>query len=193
MQRFRPAIAASMAFVFIGIIALGMTPAFADHGGIGGGGGGTTTPTPTPTPSSKDFALSVNYASPSFIGNLVRGATFGTPCSQCNGGALPQPAYVVPDPLGCFYDWNQISVTSLNGFTGTVNLSLPNLPAGITSFTAATISLPQAGSSSTPLKLLASTGASVGTTNVTLHGTSGALAHTVSLSLSIADQLPPCQ
>ncbi len=123
----------------------------------------------------------------------LRGATFGTPCSQCNGGALPQPAYVVPDPLGCFYDWNQISVTSLNGFTGTVNLSLPNLPAGVTSLTAASISLPQAGSSSTPLKLLASTGASAGTTNVTLQGTSGALVHTVSLSLSIADQLPPCQ
>jgi hypothetical protein len=64
--------------------------------GTGGGGGGTTTPTPTPTPSSTDFALSVNYGSPSFIGNLVRGAIFGTPCSQCNGGALPQPAYVCP-------------------------------------------------------------------------------------------------
>ena len=181
-----------MAFVLIAIISLGITPAFADHGGSGGGG---TKPAPSPTPgsASADFALSVNYASPSFIGNLVRGATFGIPCSQCNGGALPQPAYVVPDPLGCFYDWNQISVTSLNAFTGTVDLSLPNLPAGVTSFTAASISLPQAGSSSTPLKLLASTGASVGTTNVTLQGTSGALVHTVSLSVSIADQLPPCQ
>ena len=192
MRRFRPAIAASMAFVLIAIISLGITTAFADHGGSGGGG---TKPAPSPTPgsASADFALSVNYASPSFIGNLVRGATFGIPCSQCNGGALPQPPYVVPDPLGCFYDWNQISVTSLNAFTGTVDLSLPNLPAGVTSFTAASISLPQAGSSSTPLKLLASTGASVGTTNVTLQGTSGALVHTVSLSVSIADQLPPCQ
>jgi hypothetical protein len=93
----------------------------------------------------------------------------------------------------CFYDLTQISVTSLNGFTGTVNLSLPNLPAGVTSFTAVSISLPQPVSSSTPLKLLASTGASVRTTNVTLQATSGALVHTVSLSLPIADQLSPCQ
>lgn len=77
-----------------------------------------------PPRASADFALSVNYGSPSFVGNLVRGATFGTPCNQCNGGAVPQPAYVVPDPFGCFYDSNQIGVTSLNGFTGTVNLSL---------------------------------------------------------------------
>jgi hypothetical protein len=192
MRRIRPGMHASLLFVMlIGALSLGMTPVFADHGGTGGGGGGTPAPTPAPAPA--DFALSVNYASPSFVGNLVRGAAFGTPCNQCNGGAVPQPAYVVADPFGCFYDWNQISVTSLNGFTGTVNLSLLNVPGGVTSFTATSLSLPQAGSTSTPLKLLASTGAAVGTTTIALQGTSGTLVHTVSLDLSVADQLPPCQ
>lgn len=187
MRRIHPGVRGSLLFaLLIATLGLGMTPAFADHGGGDGN-------PPPPTQASADFALSVNYASPGFVANLVRGAAFGIPCGQCNGGAIPQPAYVVPDPFGCFYDWNQIGVTSLNGFTGTVNLSLLNLPAGVTSFTATSLSLPQPGATTTPLKLLAATGAALGTTTVTLQGTSGTLVHTVRLDLSVADQLPPCQ
>jgi len=186
MQRIRPRTFASVFFLlFTALIGVGVSPVLAD-----GGGGGDP---PPPPPAAPDFALSVNYGSPSFVGNLVRGAVFGIPCGQCNGGALPQPAYIVPDPLGCFYDWNQISVTGLNGFTGTVSLSLLNLPAGVTSSTAPSIALPQGGSSAAPLKLLASTTAAPGTSSVTLQGASGTLVHTVSLTLSVADQLPPCQ
>jgi hypothetical protein len=166
--------------------AVGGAPrALADHGGGGGGGGGGG--------AAPDFVLSANYAPPSFTGMLVRGAIPGSPCGQCNGGGLPQPAYVVPDPLGCTYDWNQISVISLNGFQGTITLTLLNLPAGVTSLTPTSLSLPQPGATSTPFKLQASSTSALGGATVTIRATSGAIVHTLGLPISVSDQLPLCQ
>jgi hypothetical protein len=81
-----------------------------------------------------------------------------------------------------------VSVTALNGFTGTVSVSLSNLPAGVTanpSTLALTPGTPQS------ITLSASAGAAIGTTTVTFTGTSGALQHTATLALTVTAPPPP--
>lgn len=139
--------------------------------------------------ASPDFALSVNFSSPTFfVGHLVRGAVPGTPCGSCNGGALAQPAYFVPDVFGAFFDTNSIGVVSLNDFQGPVTLQILNLPAGVTSLTATPVTVPRRGAVTTPFKLQADSAAALGNFTVTLRATSGALVHTVDLRIVVADQ-----
>lgn len=135
-----------------------------------------------------DFALSVNYKAPAFVGHLVRGAVPSTPCGVCNGQALPQPAVFVPSSFGPFFDWNSISLVSLNDFSETVTLEVLNLPAGVTSLMPATLTVPRRGAVSTPFKLQAASGAALGDTTVTIRATSGALSHAVDLPVKVADQ-----
>jgi len=73
-----------------------------------------------------------------------------------------------------------IAVSPLNGFSGNVNLSASVLPSGVTgSFSPSTT-----GRTST-LKLTASSSAITGTFTVTIHGTSGSLSHTTTITLTV--------
>ena len=73
-----------------------------------------------------------------------------------------------------------ISVTELNGFTGSVSLSASGLPGGVTaSFN------PSSTTTSSTLTLSASSTATTGTATVTITGTSGSLTHTTSVSLTV--------
>jgi hypothetical protein len=79
-----------------------------------------------------------------------------------------------------------ITVTKLNGFTGTVNLSASGLPAGVT----ATFN-PASTTGTSTLTLTASSTATVGTKTVTITGTSGNLTHTTTISLTVNSANPP--
>ena len=73
-----------------------------------------------------------------------------------------------------------ITVTPLNGFTGSVNLSASGLPSGVTaSFN------PSSTTSTSVLTLAASGTATRGTFNLTITGVSGALTHTTTIALTI--------
>jgi regulation of enolase protein 1 (concanavalin A-like superfamily) len=75
-----------------------------------------------------------------------------------------------------------VSMTSLNGFTGAVNLSLSGLPAGATfNFSPASIS----GSASSTLAIATSCATPAGTYTLTITGTSGSLSHSASVTLIV--------
>jgi regulation of enolase protein 1 (concanavalin A-like superfamily)/uncharacterized membrane protein len=76
----------------------------------------------------------------------------------------------------------KVSVDPMNGFTGTVSLSVSGLPTGATAtFSPASI----AGSGVSLLTITTTSGAAAGSYPLTITGTSGALTHTAPLSLTI--------
>lgn len=185
VHRIRTILAVGLFLVALAIAVAGGTPSSALA---------SKNPPPTPTPSTPpDFSLSVNYAPPSFAGFLIRGETWDPHplCNLCTtyGG----PHYVVPDPLGCFYDANSIGVVGLNGFGGTVNLAILNLPAGVTSVTATSMVIPRGGANSVPFKLQAAGSAALGSATVTIQASSSTIVHTLNLPISTVDQPPACQ
>jgi len=74
-----------------------------------------------------------------------------------------------------------ITITALNGFTGTVSLSTGALPAGVTAaFNPTTVT-----GSGTSTLTFTSSGASRGTFTITVTGTSGSLTHSTTITLTI--------
>jgi subtilase family serine protease len=74
-----------------------------------------------------------------------------------------------------------ITVTPQNGFTGSVSLSVPGLPSGVTaSFN------PSSTPGTSTLTLTASSTATKGTATVTVTGTSGSLTHTATIALTVS-------
>ncbi len=80
-----------------------------------------------------------------------------------------------------------ITVTSANGFTGSVTLAVTSpLPTGVTpAFSANPVTPPANGTITSTLTLTASPSATLGTTSVLITGTSGALAPTTAFSLTV--------
>jgi len=76
-----------------------------------------------------------------------------------------------------------VSIGALNGFSGSVSLSAAGLPSGATAaFSPASV----AGSGSSTLSIATSTATPRSTYTVTVQGTSGSLAHAVSMTLVVA-------
>ncbi len=78
-----------------------------------------------------------------------------------------------------------ITVTPLNGFSGSVNLSASGLPSGVTAGFS-----PNPTTTTSTLTLTADASATIGTSTVTITGTSGALTSTTTLSLTITGNGP---
>jgi hypothetical protein len=152
----------------------------------------TFSPTATPPPAA-DFAFGTNYGA-SFGHYLIRGETWD-PHPLCDKCVTYGGPHVLSSSYGsCFFDLNSISVVSLNGFSGTVQLDILGLPSSVTSRTASSLTV-QSGTSpaaSTGFRLEAASTASLGTFTATIQGTSGTVTHSVSLPVSVVDQLPPC-
>ena len=75
-----------------------------------------------------------------------------------------------------------VTVTAVNGFNGTVALTISGLPSGVTaSFSPASVT----GSAGSTLTLTASNTATVGAATVTITGTSGSTTETATLTLSV--------
>ena len=116
------------------------------------GGSGSTAPPPP------DFCI----GSPAGTGFLVRGGLTTCPAFDgCDPGANWEPRVQV-QPYGFGtpgYTGETLSFGSLNGFAGTINIQVLGLPAGVSTQTAASITLSANAPASTPLVLQASSSA----------------------------------
>src|SRR5271168_3667248 len=76
-----------------------------------------------------------------------------------------------------------LSVTSLNGFTGSVQVTLTGLPLGVISNPVSPFSI--AAGSSAPILFSAAISASTGNSTIIAKGTNGSLSHSANLDLTI--------
>ncbi len=124
------------------------------------------------------YDLVTGWGSPTgqtLINTLTGGST--APTADFGLAASPNSLSVTQGKTGT----STISVSDLNGFTGTVALTASGLPSGVTaSFS------PASTTTSSTLTLTASASATVGTATVTITGTSGSLTHTATIALTIA-------
>jgi hypothetical protein len=81
-----------------------------------------------------------------------------------------------------------ITVTPVNGFTGSVNITFPNLPAGISVSAGSMSGPPYYASPASPLNIgiSASGAAAVGNSTITVQGVTGSLTHSMTLNASVA-------
>ena len=77
----------------------------------------------------------------------------------------------------------KLSVNPLNGFTGSVQVTLSGLPSGVVASPASPFSI--AAGSSIPVLFSAAANASTGNSTISAQGTSGSLSHPASLALTI--------
>src|ERR1700733_1043897 len=92
-------------------------------------------------------------------------------------------------PQGSQSDPLQVGVTATGGFTGTVTFTVSGLPTDVTM-------IPPSGASLTPgemdpIVFVATADAPLGTTNVTITGTSGGLTRKTTLKLTVSAPPPP--
>jgi hypothetical protein len=126
--------------------------------------------------------------------------------SSCGGGGSsspPPPPPPPPDfslafeeasvslqPQGV-YQFQNIAAKPANGFTGTINLTVSGLPAGVTMTPGSLPALVITGSATnTSFQLAASSTATVGTSTVTVTGTSGSISHSKTFSLAVIAAAP---
>jgi hypothetical protein len=125
---------------------------------------------------------------------------------SCGGGSsgngsgpapvIPQPAdfqlQLVPDinaQIEGVPQFQTIAASPINGFSGTISLTLSGMPAGVTTSGSLSISLTGAIRATT-LQLAASQSASPGSTVITVTGTSGTIVHTATFSLTVRQAAP---
>jgi len=85
-----------------------------------------------------------------------------------------------------------MGIVPLNGFLGTVTLTLSGLPSGVTSLTTPSVTVTQKGiPADFTFELQASSTATLGNATVTITGTSGSLVHTFQTPISVGTALPP--
>lgn len=76
-----------------------------------------------------------------------------------------------------------VSVTSQNGFSGSVSIAVEGLPSGVTSLPTSPFSL--GAGASQQVTFSASASAATGNATITFRGTSGTLSHTAALALTV--------
>lgn len=82
----------------------------------------------------------------------------------------------------------QISVTGVNGFSGTVTISFPNLPAGFITYPSGPFQI--AAGKNLYFTIAASNSSTVGSNTITAVGTSGSITHSVSFTASVSAAAP---
>jgi hypothetical protein len=97
-------------------------------------------------------------------------------------GASPSSVVVTQGGNGT----STVTITSQNSFSSATTLSASGLPSGVTAaFSANPVTPPANGSAASTLTLTASATATTGTATVTVTGTSGSLAHSTTISLTV--------
>lgn len=126
----------------------------------GGGGSSGTVPGPTPTPVPGDFQLVMEV-----------------PTMTAQQGGAPQV--------------QSVQATPINGFNGTINLAVTGLPSGVT-LLPSTLSPITVGSAfqGTGFQVAASLNAALTTSTITVTGTSGAISHSVTFTISVRQAAP---
>jgi hypothetical protein len=144
-----------------------------------GGGGG-----------SQDFSICCNDST--IPGFMVQGGLATCPAfDNCLPNPAFEPRYFSCGFFDCGYNNATVVLTSLNGFEGTVSLQLLNLPAGVTSQTATSVTLAKDATTYTDFKLQAAAGVPPGDYLVTVRATSGGLVHDSANLIRVMAQLPP--
>ena len=124
------------------------------------GGGGASTTPPPPPPPAGDFVLALE-----------------SPTIALQQGGAPM--------------FQSVQASPANGFTGTIQLSLSGLPPGVTGMPLGPYSLTISGSpQSLAVQLFAAPSAGIGTSTITVSGTSGAITHTATFSVNVTQAAP---
>lgn len=125
-----------------------------------GGGGGATNPNPQPPAPPPDFTLAVEVASVTI---------------QQQGSGQYQTVYISP----------------VNGFGGTISVALQGLPAGVNASPASPYSYKAGGPvTGVSFQLSALSTATVGTSTITVTGTSGSITHSATFTVQVTAQAP---
>jgi hypothetical protein len=121
-------------------------------------------------------------------------------CGGCGGGGGVQPSPPQPDfvialsttsitvPQGSTSSPVSVSINPQNGFSASVQVTFPGLPAGVT--TRPTTPFSVAAGQTVPVLFGAASDTSVGQFSLTAQGTSGALSHTQAFTLAIQAVAP---
>jgi hypothetical protein len=148
--------------------------------------------------ASPDFSLAPTRAGEVLnLGYLVRGGLQLCTANCFDGLVEPKAQSCLPDYTCTTPIWvsTDIQVISANGFLGTVNLEVLNLPPGVTSLMPASVTIVEGSGfpplASTAFSLKADSTATLGTFTVTLRATSGSIIHAIDYQITVADALPP--
>jgi len=167
----------------------GATASFSKNPITGGSGSSTLAVTTASTTPAGTYTLTVsgNSTSPSLSHST-------TVTLMVNGPPPPPDFTLTASPAsqtvtaggGTTYT---ATVGALNGFTGTVALSVSGQPAGATaSLTPTSVT----GSGTSTLSVTTSGTTPTGTSTLTITGTSGSLTHTATVTLIVSTLPPPC-
>ncbi len=136
---------------------------------------GTMTISVASTVTPKAYPFTINGTSGNLSASMPMTVTV-MPLPDFSITLLPASLSIVAGGRGS----TAVTLTPLNGFTGTVTLSISGMPAGVTASFGATTNAAMALAT-----LSASSSAAAGATKVTVTATSGALSHAAVLSLTI--------
>jgi len=125
--------------------------------------------------ATSGYDLATGWGSPNGTG-LINALAGGSPSPDFSLSASPSSVPVTQGSHGT----STITITALNGFSGSVNLFASGLPSGVT---AAFSPNPATGTST--VTFTASSSATTGTFGVTVSGTSGSLTHTTTITLTV--------
>jgi len=146
---------------------------------IGGSGSSTLSISTSTTASTGAFTLTITGTGVSTTHSTAVNLTINPPPAP-DFSISPNPSSQTVTAGGSTS--YTASVSPLNGFTGTVNLSVSGLPSGATgTFNPTSIS----GSGSSTLSISTSSTASTGSFTLTITGTSASLSHSTTVSLTI--------
>ena len=122
---------------------------------------------------------------------------------SCGGSSTTPPAPTTPQPadfqlvaapdisaqIDGVAQFLTVQASPMNGFSGTISLTLSGMPAGV--ITSGSLSIPVPGAiRATTLQLAASQSAPLGSTVITVTGTSGTIVHTATFSLTVRQAAP---
>jgi hypothetical protein len=160
----------------------------------------TLSPTSITLPPTGSSTLTVTvpknfYATFTITVNATSGSTFhlatvtvipnGSPDFTMSTPTIPDPTSIIVTPLSSTFSI-PISLASLNGFSGTVNLSGTVTPANpVVSFSPSNVAIGSGGLASSTMTITVSSGTPTGLYSLTASGTSGSAYHTVPINLAI--------
>jgi len=105
--------------------------------------------------------------------------------------ALAAASPTVTIQQGGALQFQTIQANPLNGFTGLITLTIAGLPVGVTTMPSGPLSISVSGQAQgTAFQLAASQTTPIGTTTVSVTGTSGTITHTASFSFTVTQAAP---
>jgi hypothetical protein len=112
-----------------------------------------------------------------FFGSFKFASCSATPTPDFSISASPSSLTLTQGGSGT----STVTATAVNGFTGSVNLSVTGCPSGAT----CSLPTPVTPTAASTLTVLTTPGTSTGTFTLTVSGTSGTLTHSTTLSLTV--------